>query len=216
MALGLGPGRLPLQLTAKHKVATPANWKQGDFPFLFVQLANFTAPPKIPGDSDWAELRDAQLHTLRSVPATGMAVAIDIGDADNIHPANKQEVSRRLSLWALATTHGKQVESSGPLYASAKVEGARIRISFDHLGGGLVAQGGALQRFAIAGADKAWVWADAVIDGDSVLVSSPQVAQPVAVRYAWANNPSGCNLYNKAGLPATPFRTDDWPAITDR
>jgi sialate O-acetylesterase len=193
-----------------------AAWGQGDFPFLFVQLANFTAAAKDPGDSDWAELRDAQLFTLRSVPATGMAVTIDIGDAGNIHPANKQEVSRRLSLWALAHSNGKQIETSGPLYTGAKIEGARIRVTFDHLGGGLVAQGGALQRFAIAGADKTWKWADAVIDGDTVLVSSPQVAQPVAVRYAWANNPEGCNLYNTAGLPASPFRTDDWPAVTDR
>lgn len=193
-----------------------AAWGQGDFPFLFVQLANFTAAAKDPGDSDWAELRDAQLFTLRSVPATGMAVAIDIGDAGNIHPANKQEVSRRLSLWALAGIQGTQAASSGPLYTGATVEDARIRVAFDHLGGGLVAKGGPLQRFAIAGADRTWVWADAVIDGDSVLVSSPQVAEPVAVRYAWANNPDGCNLYNKAGLPASPFRTDDWPAITDR
>lgn len=191
-------------------------WGEGDLPFYFVQLANFTPAPEQPGESDWAELRDAQFFTLRSLPATGMALAIDIGDAGDIHPKNKQEVGRRLSLWALSQVYGKQVECSGPLYTGAKIEDGSIRISFDHLGGGLVAQDGPLKRFAIAGEDRKWVWADAVIDGDTVVVSSPQVAKPLAVRYAWANNPDGCNLYNKAGLPASPFRTDDWPAVTDR
>ena len=193
-----------------------AAWGQGDFPFLFVQLANFMKAPTEPGDNDWAELRDAQFHTLRTLPATGMASAIDIGEAADIHPKNKQDVGRRLALWALADTYGKKIEPSGPLYTSAKVEDGRIRVSFDHLGGGLEAKGGALKQFAIAGEDKKWVWADAVIDGDTVIVSSAAVAKPLAVRYAWAANPEGCNLYNKAGLPATPFRTDDWPAITDR
>lgn len=193
-----------------------AAWKQGDFPFLFVQLANFTQPPAQPGDNEWAELRDAQFNTLRTLPATGMASAIDIGEAADIHPKNKQDVGRRLARWALADTYGTQIESSGPLYTAAKVEDGRIRISFDHLGGGLEAKGGALAQFAIAGEDKKWVWADAVIDGDTVVVSSAAVAKPLAVRYAWSANPAGCNLYNKAGLPASPFRTDDWQAITDR
>lgn len=191
-------------------------WGQGDLPFYFVQLANFMDPAADPGESEWAELRDAQTFTLRKLPATGMASAIDIGDAKNIHPRNKQEVGRRLALWALAQVHGRAVEPSGPLYTASQTESGRIRISFDHLGGGLVAQGGPLKRFQIAGEDKAWVWADAVIDGDTVVVSSPKVPKPVAVRYAWANNPEGCNLYNKAGLPASPFRTDAWPAVTDR
>ncbi len=190
-------------------------WGEGDFPFYFVQLANFMPAAKTPGESDWAELRDAQFFTLRSLPATGMAVAIDIGEATDIHPKNKQEVGRRLSLWALADIHGQKLEASGPLYTSAKVEGAGIRVSFDHLGGGLVAKDGALKQFAIAGEDHKWVWADALIDGDSVMVSSALVDKPVAVRYAWNNNPDGCNLYNQAGLPASPFRTDDWPAVTN-
>jgi sialate O-acetylesterase len=190
-------------------------WGEGDFPFYFVQLANFTPAAEQPGESDWAELRDAQFSTLCTLPATGMALAIDIGDAGDIHPKNKQEVGRRLSLWALSQVYGKQVECSGPLYIGAKVEDGRIRVSFDHLGGGLVAQDGPLKRFAIAGEDRKWVWGDAVIDGETVVVSSPQVAKPMAVRYAWAHNPDGCNLYNKAGLPASPFRTDDWPAVTD-
>jgi sialate O-acetylesterase len=193
-----------------------AAWKQGDFPFLFVQLANFTQPPAQPGDNEWAELRDAQFNTLRTLKATGMASAIDIGEAADIHPKNKQDVGRRLARWALADTYGKQIEASGPLYTGAKVENGRIRVGFDHLGGGLEAKGGALTQFAIAGEDKKWVWAEAAIDGDTVVVSSAAVAKPLAVRYAWSANPAGCNLYNKAGLPASPFRTDDWPAITDR
>jgi len=193
-----------------------AAWGQGDFPFLFVQLANFTAAPRNPGDNEWAELRDAQFNTLRTVPATGMASAIDIGEAGDIHPKNKQDVGKRLARWALADTYAQKIESSGPLYLSSVIEKSTVRVRFDHLGGGLTAKDGPLKLFAIAGADRKWVWADAVIDGDSVVVSSPAVSAPVAVRYAWAANPAGCNLYNQAGLPASPFRTDSWPAITDR
>ncbi len=192
-----------------------AAWGQGDFPFLFVQLANFTTAPVNPGDSDWAELRDAQLHTLRTLPATGMASAIDIGQAEDIHPTNKQDVGLRLALWALNGTYAKARECSGPLYLNAQIKNDKIRVRFDHLGGGLIAKGGPLKQFAIAGDDHKWVWAEAVIDGDTVVVSSSAVGKPQAVRYAWANNPAGCNLYNKAGLPASPFRTDAWPAITD-
>jgi len=148
-----------------------------------------------------------------SLPNTGMAVTIDIGDANDIHPKNKQEVGRRLSLIALNKIYGQDVVYSGPLYKAMQVQGDRIRISFDHVDGGLVARGGVLTGFAIAGADKKFHWANAIIDGETVVVSSPQVPQPVAVRYAWASNPI-CNLYNKAGLPASPFRTDDWPGIT--
>jgi sialate O-acetylesterase len=189
-------------------------WGAGDFPFGFVQLANFTDARAEPGDSDWAELRDAQLNTLRTLPAIGMGSAIDLGEAKDIHPKNKQDVGKRLAGWALATIHGKSLEWSGPLYTGAKIEDGKIRVAFDHLGGGLVARGGALKRFAIAGDDKKFVWADAVIDGASVVVSSAAVPKPVAVRYAWENNPEGCNLYNQEGLPASPFRTDEWPAIT--
>ena len=148
------------------------------------------------------------------MPNTGMAVIIDIGDAKDIHPKNKQDVGKRLALWALANTYGKDVVYSGPLYKSMEKKGDKIVLHFDHCGGGLVAQGGEpLKGFAIAGEDHKFVWADAKIDGDTVVVSSEQGRQPVAVRYAWADNPV-CNLYNKAGLPASPFRTDTWPGTT--
>ncbi len=179
----------------------------GDFPFLIVELANFMETKPEPGESQWAELREAQLLTARAVPAAAVAVAIDIGDARDIHPKNKQEVGRRLALAAEAIAHGRKVESSGPLYKGMEREGRAIRLSFDHLGGGLVAKGGRLQGFAIAGEDRNFVWAEARIDGDTVVVSSPKVEKPVAVRYAWADNPVA-NLYNQAGLPASPFRTD--------
>ncbi len=188
-------------------------WGQGEFPFLFVQLANFMARARNPGDSPWAELREAQLLTL-ALPNTGMAVTVDIGDALDIHPRNKRDVGRRLALAALAKTYGfKDLVHSGPLYQSARVEGPVMRVKFDHVGAGLVARGGDLRGFAVAGADRKFVWADARIDGHSVVAASPQVASPVAVRYAWANNPDG-NLYNASDLPASPFRTDDWAGIT--
>lgn len=187
-------------------------WGQGDFPFLFVQLANFMQTRPEPAESAWAELREAQLMTL-GLRNTGMATIIDIGDANDIHPRNKQEVGRRLALWAEATTYGKKLEFSGPLYRAMAVEGDAIRLSFYHTIGGLKAKGGKLTGFAIAGEDRSFVWADARIDGNTVVVKSPQVARPVAVRYAWADNPI-CNLYNGAGLPASPFRTDDWPGLT--
>jgi len=189
-------------------------WGQGDFPFLFVQLANFMAPPAEPKESAWAELREAQTMTLQ-LPQTGMAVAIDIGEANDIHPKNKQDVGKRLALAALANTYGRDVVYSGPLYQSMAIEGNTVRLWFRHLGGGLVAQGGEpLKGFAIAGEDRKFVWAEAKIDGETVVVRSDQVPNPVAVRYAWADNPEGCNLYNRAGLPASPFRTDDWPGVT--
>jgi sialate O-acetylesterase len=186
---------------------------QEDFAFLFVQLANFMPVKEEPGDSTWAELREAQLMTLE-LPNTGMAVITDIGDAKDIHPKNKQDVGKRLALWALANTYGKNVVYSGPMYKSMVKKGHTIVLDFNHLGGGLVAKGGEpLKGFAIAGADRKFVWADAKIDGDKIVVSSEKVADPVSVRYAWADNPV-CNLYNKAGLPASPFRTDTWPGVT--
>ena len=188
-------------------------WSQGDFPFLFVQLANFTLPKEQPAESSWAELREAQTMTL-DVPNTGMAVITDIGEAEDIHPRNKQDVGLRLALPALANVHGfKGLVYSGPLYKAMRKEKGQIRLEFDHVGGGLVARGGSLKGFAIAGVDKKFVWAEAVIDGDTVVVSSPLVPKPVAVRYAWADNPP-CTLYNAAELPASPFRTDNWPGIT--
>jgi sialate O-acetylesterase len=184
-------------------------WGEGDFTFLFVQLANFMARKDEPAESGWAALREAQTMTL-SLPKTGMAVIIDIGDAKDIHPKNKQDVGKRLALAAEAGTYGKDVVYSGPMYESMKVEGDKVRLKFKHVGGGLVAKGDKLTGFAIAGEDKKFVWADAKIDGDTVVVSAKDVAKPVAVRYAWADNPE-CNLYNKADLPAVPLRTDDWP-----
>jgi len=196
-------------------------WGRGDFPFYFVQLPNFGAAKEQPDDdSNWPPLREAQLLTLKSAINTGMAIAIDIGEANNIHPTNKKEVGRRLALLALANTYGRPIDYSGPLYDRMELQGGKVRIYFTHVGAGLAAKGGgALKRFAIAGADKKFVWADAKIEpstssgqaADTVVVSSTQVPSPAAVRYAWADNPEGCNLYNTAGLPASPFRTDDWP-----
>lgn len=183
-------------------------WGQGDFPFVFVQLPNMHDPPAAPGPSPWAELREAQALALR-VTNTAMAVAIDIGEAHDIHPRNKQDVGRRLALAALANAYRKPVEGSGPLFRSSTIEGRRIRVTFDRCAGGLVAKdSGPLRRFEIAGADGVFVAAEAAIDGDTVVVSSPKVPAPAAARYAWADNPAGCNLYGRAGLPAAPFRTD--------
>jgi sialate O-acetylesterase len=187
-----------------------------DLSFYFVQLANFMQPNAEPMASAWAELREAQSMTL-SLPKTGQAVIIDLGDASDIHPKNKQDVGYRLALHALANDYGQdKLVHSGPIYTSMKTDDGKIRLTFEHVGGGLVINDGeALTRFAIAGSDQKFVWADAVIDGNEVVVSCEQVPEPVAVRYAWANNPVGCNLYNKEGLPASPFRTDDWPGVTD-
>jgi sialate O-acetylesterase len=189
-----------------------ADWRSrfgvGDFPFFIVQLASFMASKPEPGDSKWAELREAQWLTAKTVPKTGLAVTIDIGDANDIHPKNKPEVGRRLALAARAIAYGEPIEYSGPSYRSMEVKDHAVRLQFDHLGGGLVARGGGpLKGFAVAGDDGRFVWADAAIEGDAVVVSSSKVDKPVAVRYAWADNPD-CNLYNKAGLPAPPFRTD--------
>jgi sialate O-acetylesterase len=193
-------------------------WGQGDLPFLFVQLPNLSGPSKntgddLPGNDSWLELREAQLMAL-SVSNTAMVVAIDIGE-QSIHPANKQDVGLRLGLAAQAVAYGQEVEYSGPIYKSMKVEGNAIRLTFDHVGGELVARGGdPLTWFAIAGDDQNFVQAQARIDGDTIVVSSDQVPSPMSVRYAWALHPKGCNLFNRAGLPASPFRTDDWPQRT--
>ena len=178
-----------------------------EFSFFFVQLAANKAPATEPGDSGIATVRELQTKAL-DLPGTGMAVTIDIGDAGNVHPKNKQDVGDRLTRIALAKAYGRKVEYSGPMYESMKVEGNAIRVKFSHVGGGLVAKDGPLKQFAIAGADGKFVWADAKIDKKTVVVSSPQVTGPVAVRYAWADNPEGCNLYNSDGLPAVPFRTE--------
>ena len=190
----------------------------GPFPFYIVQLANFMAQDAEPKDEAWPRLREAQYLTAKNVPNVGLAVTIDIGDGGDIHPKDKQDVGNRLALAALAQTYGKKIEYSGPVYKSMKVEGDKIRVAFTHLGGGLVIANApnvlvddsreALRGFAIAGADGKFVWANAKIEGDTVVVSSPSVPNPTTVRYAWANNPV-CNLYNKAGLPAVPFRSDN-------
>ncbi len=185
-------------------------WAQGDFPFLFVQLANYRAVAESPGPSHWAELREAQTMTL-ALPKTGMAVAIDVGEAKDIHPKDKQTVGHRLALSAQAIAYGEKIVYSGPIYKSMTREGNKIRLRFEQTGSGLtVGTEKELKGFEIAGKDRKFVWASAQIDGPAVLVWSKEVPGPVAVRYAWADNPV-CNLYNKEGLPASPFRTDIWP-----
>ena len=200
-----------------------ARWGVGDFPFLFVQLAAFQTPAKQPVEKEgWAVIRDMQRRSLK-ISNTGMAVAIDIGEATDIHPRDKRDVGYRLALAARRLAYGEQVEASGPLYESMKVEGDKIRLTFQHAKGlkigahpqtypdvPPVAAPPELTAFAIAGADQKWVAAKAVIEGESIVVSSDQVKEPVAVRYGWAKNPP-CHLYNEACLPASPFRTDDWP-----
>ena len=194
-------------------------WWQDDLPFFIVQLASFEshsphnplpAPTSMPDPnkpSSWALLREAQMTAL-SEPNTGVAVTIDIGDRSDIHPANKKDVGKRLALIARNISYGQDVAFSGPVYKGMKTEDNKVRLFFRHAGGGLTAKGGPLKWFAIAGKDGVYYWANAVIDGSTVVVSSPRVKQPVAVRYAWARNPEGCNLFNKAGLPASPFRTN--------
>jgi len=185
-------------------------WGEGNFPFYFVQIANYAATDQPPA-ADWPALRDAQLSTL-TLPNTGMAVTIDIGDAHRIHPQNKQEVGRRLALIASAKTYGENISYSGPIYKSQVINGNKIELKFSHTDNGLLAKGDTLKGFVIAGADKKFYPASAIISGNKVVVSSSDVPNPVAVRYAWANNPV-CNLYNGANLPASPFRTDDWDDI---
>ena len=201
----------------EHRKLLPAlirswrkEWGQGEFPFLIVAIAPLGPVYDHPTDSGWAEVVEAQWMTAESVPNCGLAVTTDIGDAQSPHPLNKQEVGRRLALIALAGTYGKDLVYSGPMFTAAEAEGGRMRLRFKHVHGGLVAGGGgALTGFAVAGADRRFVWAEARVEGDTVVAWSKQVPAPVAVRYAWAQNPV-CNLFNADGLPAVPFRTDDW------
>jgi len=182
----------------------------GEFPFAWVQLPEYSTVQTKAVDerSGWSLVREGMLHTLQ-LPHTGMAIGLGTGEADNIHPKNKQEVGRRLALWALATVYGKKdVAWAGPLPAGYKIVGSEVVISFTHTDGGLIAKDGELKGFAIAGEDKKWIWANAKIAGNTVVVSHPDVKAPVAVRYAWAVNPASANLCNGAGLPASPFRTD--------
>jgi len=186
-------------------------WKLGDFPFLFVQLANYLEPGKEPSESEWAELREAQLKSLK-VSNTGMAVAIDVGEWNDLHPLNKRDVGYRLALMAREKAYREsKTVCSGPFYESMKITGSRIELTFTQAECGLVAKGGReLAHFAIAGPDKKFVWAKAKIKGNKVVVWHDTISKPVAVRYAWADNPQDANLYNRKRLPASPFRTDDW------
>ena len=208
-----------------------------DFPFYITQIANYKGIKCIAGDDDWAELREAQALATRTVDKTGMACIIDIGEAEDIHPVRKQEVGNRLAKLALANDYSRKIVANGPRFESYRIQDHSIRIRFSDVAGGLrimpsgsfaedrygkvqacpemvkKAESGELTGFQIAGADRVWYWASARIEGDEVVVSCPSVAHPVAVRYAWSANPV-CNLYNSEGLPAWPFRTDDWPGIT--
>ena len=209
----------------QKKHALVNGWRKAfqnkDLAFYWVQLANFQKESDKPeGGDGWAKLREAQTQAL-DIPGTGMAVITDIGAANDIHPRNKQDVGWRLAQWALHQTYGqKDLVPSGPLYKSHKVEGKTIRLSFDHVGSGLIVgkkngleptaevKDGKLEHFSISGKDNKWVWADARIDGQTVVVESKEVTEPVAVRYGFTMNPAKANLYNKEGLPAGPFRTD--------
>jgi sialate O-acetylesterase len=186
-----------------------SEWQQGNFPFIYVQLPNFGDAKEEPAESDWAMLQEAQLKTL-SVPNTAMVVAIDLGEWNDIHPLNKKDIGKRLALAAENKAYGEEnLVACGPLYKSMRVEGNKIILSFTNTGSGLTAKDGKeLKYFSIAEADKKFVWANAKIENDEVVVWSDDVAEPIAVRYAWADNPAGANLYNKEGLPASPFRTD--------
>jgi sialate O-acetylesterase len=188
-------------------------WGQGYLPFLFVQLANYKAKKIEPSDDDWAELREAQAMALQQ-PNTGMACAIDIGDANDIHPKNKEDVGKRLYLAARKVAYDENIISSGPVYQSMQIEGGKIRLKFTSIGNGLTTRNNeTLKGFSIAGKDNKFCWADAKIDRDEIVVSAIKVEFPLAVRYSWESNPDG-NLYNKEGLPAPPFRTDNLRLIT--
>jgi sialate O-acetylesterase len=217
-------GESNVSRAAQYRILFPAmiaNWRkdfaQGDFPFHFVQLAPFSYSRGNPAadPTPCAELWEAQLHTLRTVPNTGMAVTTDIGNVKDIHPKNKQEVGRRLALWALAHQYGKKdLVYSGPLYTTSKIEGSKVRIQFEH-GKGLKSRDGQpLSHFTIAAEDKNFVPAEATIEGDALVVHSPAVSKPVAVRFAWRDDAEP-NLVNGAGLPASPFRTDSFPMVTE-
>jgi len=190
-------------------------WNQGDFPFYFVQLADFRGEVEQPGGSPWAELREAQTMTLSKLKNTGQAVIIDVGEGRDIHPRNKQTVAKRLARWALAKDYGVNVVHQSPTYKSMEIKGGKATLTFDHVGKGLYSfDVREPLGFAIAGKDQKFVWAEArILGANKVQVWSDKVKEPVAVRYGWAENPV-VTLYNRDGLPATPFRTDDWPGVT--
>jgi len=204
----------------QYKTLLPAmiaSWREAwgwSFPFMIVQLANFMPTSDVPSESSWSEIREVQASTAHSDPLGGLAVTIDVGEADDIHPRDKQTVGKRLALAARGIAYGEGIVYSGPVYESMKVKGSEIVLEFKHIGSGLVAKGGKLKQFAVAGEDRRFVWAEARIEGDAVVVRSNRIPAPVAVRYAWGNNPEGCNLLNREGLPAVPFRTDNWAGLT--
>jgi len=195
-----------------------ADWRrlfgQADFPFYIVSLPAFKPRSATPVDDAWAETRESQALAAASVPNSCLAVTIDTGDPDNIHPRDKQPVGDRLARCALANYYGKQVVYSGPTIESVERLPGSIRLHLAHTDGGLVVKGDKLEEFSIAGEDRKWYWADAQIEGDTIVVSSPSVPNPKEVRYAWQSNPAA-TLFNGAGLPAAPFRTDNWPGITE-
>lgn len=207
------PGAVPYDQTLPLMIG---DWRKrwgDDFSFYFMQLANFHAPSTEPGTPDaWALLQNRMRLILDTTPKTGMAIINDVGEAQNIHPKNKQDPGERLARWALAKDYGRELVYSGPLFKAGQIQDGSVRVTFNQAGKGLKSRdGGALKRFEIAGEDKVWHWADAKIEGiDSVIVSSAEVKKPVAVRYAWAANPEGANLVNSEGLPTSVFRTDDW------
>jgi len=192
-------------------------WGEGDFPFGIVQLPNYRDQKAEPADEAWSHVREAQRRSALSTRSSGLIVLIDIGEAHDIHPRNKIDVGRRMALWALADVYGRRLTKSGPVFRDAKIAGSQIVLTFDEVGTGLkIHDGDKLDEFAIAGADQKWVWAEAKIVGKNrVEVWSASVGQPLAVRYAFNNNPKHPNLTNETGLPAGPFRTDDWPGPTD-
>lgn len=204
-----------------HRYLLPAligDWRRHfrneSMPFGIVQLPNINPRKPEPSQSEWAELREAQFLAARNVPHTGLAVTIDVGDANDLHPGNKKDVGERLARWALGAVYGLETVASGPLFAGMAIEGNAIRLRFDHVADGLTSNdGNPLAGFAVSGEDRKFVWATATIDGPTILVHSDAVPWPVAARYGWADNPA-CNLVNSAGLLASPFRTDDWPEIT--
>lgn len=190
-------------------------WGQGDFPFMIVQLANCGTAPQNPSESQWAELREAQLMGL-DLPKTALAVCFDIGEANDIHARNKQGVGARLAIAAMKVAYDKDIVYSGPVYRSMEIFNNQVLLTFDHAGSGLVSKDkyGYVKGFCIASSDHKFIWAKAFIQGNRVIVYHPDLKNPVAVRYGWADNPDDVNLYNKEGLPASPFRTDNWKMIT--
>jgi sialate O-acetylesterase len=200
----------PLMISAWRE-----KWQQGDFPFFFVQLANYMKRNEIPVEDAWAELREAQSMALK-LPNTGMAVTIDIGDGNDIHPANKQDVGKRLAGLARNKVYGENYSYFSPLFKTMKIENDKITIEFENVYEGLKTSDNAeIKGFAIAGEDKKFVWAKAEIKENRVEIRSPKVKNPVAVRYAWSSNPE-CNLVNSIGLPVSPFRTDTWKGVTQK